>query len=173
MIEELQTARATILNIAWKYKGLPSSKYRGIDSGISPETGFTCNGLMLAILREAKKHLPHLELPENVVHASEMFDHLGVLVHPSLAKPGDLVFSCRPSGLKPTHVEMYLYNNRIGEPYAISSPGRDGTVVGFAPIKEKVLAVTSEFQIYSQDPIGYKRLTLKIDHDRWSHIPIF
>ena len=128
---------------------------------------------MLAVLKEAKVHLPHLDLPEHVIHANEMFDHLGVLVHPALAKPGDLVFSCRPSGIKPTHVEMYLYNNRKKNRYAISSPGRDGGIVGFAPIKDEQLEITNNFQIFTKNPIGYKRLTLKIDHERGSNIPIF
>ena len=169
----MQIARSVIVQVAWKYIGLPASNYTNPDGGTTTEQGFTCNGLMLAILKEAQKTISHLELPPGIIHANEMFDHLGVLVHPELAKPGDLVFSCRPSGIKPTHVEMYLYNNRKNEPYAISSPGRDGGRVGFAPIKKRELDVTSELQLYTEDPIGYKRLTLNIGNERWPQIPIF
>ena len=154
--------------------GLPTTRYLGPESGSTFDTGFTCSGLIWAILREAKNSLPHLFLPNGVVHASEMFDHLGVLVHADLAKPGDLVFSCRPSGIKPTHVGLYLYNNRKGKPYMLSSSGHDGRVVGSALIKETDLQVTDNpQQIYAHDPIGYKRLTLVTGHPRWPQMSIF
>ena len=174
LTSELEAAREVVLQIAWKYVGLPTSRYLDPESGSTLETGFTCGGLILAILREAKNSLPHLVIPDGVVHASEMFDHLGVLVHSDLAKPGDLVFSCRPSGIKPTHVGLYLYNNRRGKPYMLSSSGHDGRIVGFAPIKEVDLQITGKpKQIYTHDPIGYKRLTLTMDNSRWPQIPIF
>lgn len=162
------------MQIAWKYKGFPSTRYLGPESGGTLETGFTCSGLVLAILGEAKNNLPHLILPDGVRHANEMFDYLGVLVHSDLAKPGDLVFSCRRSGVMPTHVGLYLYDNRKGEPYMLSSSGRDGGFVGFAPIKKVDLQITSEpQQIYAHNPIGYKRLTLATNDSRWPQIPIF
>lgn len=148
--------------MAGKCVGLPTSRYLGPESGCTPETGFTCSGLILAILREAKNYLPHLFVPNSVIHASEMFDHLGVLVHSDLAKPGDLVFLCRSNGTKPTHVGVYLYNNQKDEPYMLSSSGRDNQIVDFKPIKEADLQITYKpQQIYTHNPIGYKRLTLE------------
>lgn len=171
---ELETARETVLHIARRYVNLPSAKYIGPESGCTLEEGFTCSGLILVILKEAKYALPHLVIPDGVVHASEMFDRLGILIHPGFAKPGDLVFSSRPSGIKPNHVGLYLYDNPKDNPYMLSSPGRDGKVIGFAPIKQLNLKITDNpQQIYTHNPVGYKRLTLATGHPRWPQMPIF
>ena len=147
--------------------GLPSIKYKSPEQGMDPIQGFDCSGLICHILAKAQLAIPSLIVPEGIRHANEMFDHLGILVHPRLRKPGDLLIYSR-DGRRPTHVAVCVTRDLY-----IHAPGINDTEVCFAQINESPIPFMHEGQIYDSNPIGFKRLTVtRRGGRRWYQEPI-
>ena len=80
------------MEIAKHYLGYPFSPYIRSDRGYYPEKGFDCLGFVLFVLRLSKLYIPELIIPQDIRHANEMHDSLGVSVHKKDAKLSNLVF---------------------------------------------------------------------------------
>lgn len=171
------------LNIGWnivetatKYIGYPATNYRGPRNGVDPERGFDCSGFVVYVLLQTKKDFPLLILPDGLRHANEMFDKLGVGIHEDQIKSGDLVFFTR-KGFTITHVGIYCGEATDKKRYVIHSPGVDGKRVKLSRLAEEFVPVTDSSQLYSKNPVGYKRLKMIAGNDserihRWKQTPI-
>mgnify|MGYP001572070628 FL=1 len=123
--------------------------------GCSPETGFDCSGLALYVLG-----LVNISVPADIRHCSEFFDRFGVYVHYKFRQPGDLVFFS-PKGRAPRHMGIMIDNHKY-----IHSPGKNGEKVGIAKLHRETLAHTGKGQLYTENPIGFKRVVIK--SGRWN-----
>lgn len=141
--------REVFVEAALRHLGSPSRRYTTPESGSSPSEGFDCSGFIVYLLRE-------IGIPNQMClrHASELFDHFGVLVHQELRQRGDLVFFSR-NGLVPTHVGILTGLNTY-----IHAPGQDGTVVSCAALKFTGIAQREGQMLYLVNPIGFKRIAI-------------
>lgn len=162
-----QDLRSRILEIALRYVGYPTIEYTGLDSGISPETGFNCSGFIYFVLRQSGIAIPSYltpgeTLPRPVRHVNEMFDHLGVLVHWGQQKPADLVFFTKKTGMLPRHVGIV-----IDDSHYIHAPSRTGRVL-VDELRQTPVESPEKGALYNINPIGFKRLVIPCPGDcRW------
>lgn len=134
-------------------------RYRGPEYGMDPSQGFDCSGFVLHCLRQLRERYPAILIPNDIRHANEMFDRMGIVVHSQLASPGDMVFFSR-TGRMPTHVGFIYQVDQFDGLVMIHAPGLPDTHVETAPIECGSIPVTSTSgRIYAYNPIGYKRLT--------------
>jgi cell wall-associated NlpC family hydrolase len=137
--------------MALKYLGYPSIRYKGVHVG-NTVSGFDCSGYTNFLLNKAK--YPG-QIPR---HCNEFFDLFGILIHDQFRKAGDLVFfSSRSKGIRPDHMGVLVSRDKF-----IHSPGKDGKVVCVDEIEKEIIrSDNSIMQIYSDNPIGFKRITIK------------
>jgi len=147
---------------ALKYFGFPSSPYLGAENG-QDENGFDCSGFIVFLLRKIG-----FPLSEEIRHCNEFFDFFGILIHEEFAGKGDLIFFSR-NGLVPTHMGILLSSPVKEIAYYIHSPGKyNKKVIVSNLFKDKIPFAIG--QIYSVNPIGYKRLAVKIKNKRYQQI---
>lgn len=150
-----------LVDIALGYEGFPAQRYRGPNTGQTPD-GFDCSGYVQWVLLQSGicvPNVPHTE--EAIRHSEEFFDFFGFLVDEQFRQPGDLVFFSK-TGCRPSHVGIH-----IGEGKMIHSPGRNDSQVSVCSIDDFCNSKPLKFrpnngypQIYQKNPIGYKRVAL-------------
>ena len=155
-----------LVEIAFKYIDCPSVPYIGPDVGNNPK-GFDCSGFVQWVLKESKIEIPRISNWNELRHSEQFFDFFGVSVHPQFIQKGDLMFFSR-NGYRPSHIGIYL-----GEDKMIHSPGKNNQKVCIYSIsdfcKENPLIFSPKDgfpQIYSENPIGYKRVSRLLE-DRY------
>lgn len=143
--------KEAFVSLALSYQDFPAIKYQGPLEGISP-TGFDCSGFIQFLLKESGYYQP---IPR---HTNEFFDSFGILVHEQFRSPGDLVFFSYKGGLRPDHVGIMISKHNY-----IHSPGKNGQTVRIGNIFEQEIIEHNgnPLQIYSSNPIGFKRITVK------------
>ncbi len=153
---------SSLANIALKYEGFPTVKYRKRNTGNTPK-GFDCSGFVQWVVLESGISIPNVPGAEKRIRRSgEFFDFFGFLVHEQFRQQGDLVFFSR-DGCRPSHLGIYIGDGRI-----IHSLGIDDLKVSISSIDDFVKNNYPRFnplfdskegcpQIYSANPIGYKR----------------
>lgn len=138
-----------------RWLGYPALRYRGSEKGQSPDEGFDCSGFVKFALTRTG-----ILTPNHIRHASEFFDHFGVLIHWGFHKTGDLVVFSR-NGCIPTHIGIVVEKDTF-----IHSPGRDGTRVTLSKLAQRPIDTQDDANaIYSINPIGFKRIAIK--EGRW------
>lgn len=147
--------RELFLEKAISFLGYPSIKYINASKGKNP-TGFDCSGFVVYILKSI-----NFVLPSSIRHCNEFFDSFGVLVHREHISLGDLIFFSR-EGTRPTHIGIMV----DGENY-IHAPGLNGTEVCIEKVHSSLIKPLPN-QIYTVNPIGFKRLSIK--SERWQKI---
>ena len=155
----------SLVEIASGWLGFPAVSYNGPDAGDSP-TGFDCSGFVKYCLQQAAYFLPLSPTTGKLIrHTEELFDFYGILIHDEFKKPGDLVFFSKDF-IKPTHVGIYVGSNQM-----IHSPGIDGEVIEVITIDylqgRKIKLDGKPKQIYSNNPIGFKRPVKIINGKRY------
>lgn len=161
MFREQDDVRNSIATIAMRYHGYTAMQYRGPQYGCNPESGFDCSGFVLHVLRSVKENFPRLALPDGMRHSDEMFHHLGMTVHESLACRGDLVFyTYRGDAVR--HVGIYLGKAIDNRPYMIHSSGRDGRFVEIIRIANEKIVPNKDFAfaLYTHNPVGFKTVMI-------------
>lgn len=161
-----------IVYTALKYEGASAVRYRTPDTGNKPE-GFDCSGFFQWVLLESGIFVPMVPTTQRILrHSEEYFDFLGFLVHEPFRQPGDAIFFSK-NGYRPSHVGIY-----VGEGNMIHSPGRDDTNVCVCPVDALCGKDYIKFdskkgypQIYSTNPIGYKRVALPSLNRRFQIVP--
>ena len=138
LFEESQNPRGVIVSTALSLLGYPVIKYRGPAYGLTPKLGFDCSGFILFVLKQTQHLVPQLDMPDDMRHANEMFDRLGVFVHQDRIRSGDLVFYSR-TGHAVTHAGIYVGSATNGKDYMIHSPGVDGEKVKITTIRGREL----------------------------------
>jgi hypothetical protein len=101
--------RKEIVETAESFVGLP---YRW--GGSSPEDGFDCSGLAMAVYQHNGLNLPR---------SSKSQYRAGTPVRPGDVDKGDLVFFATSGGRRVSHVGVYAGNNRF-----VHAPGRGKTI---------------------------------------------
>lgn len=143
--------RKEFVLMALKYLGCPSIRYKGLHLG-STVLGFDCSGYTNFLLNKAKypRQIPR--------HCNEFFDSFGILIHDQFRKAGDLVFfSFRSKGVRPDHMGILVSQDEF-----IHSPGKDGKAICVSKLKKEIIKPNNCIaQIYSTNPIGFKRITIK------------
>ncbi|MDD2483151.1 MAG: NlpC/P60 family protein [Candidatus Shapirobacteria bacterium] len=151
--------RETIVNEALKLVGFNSRNHPKDNEdhqlGCSFETGFDCSGFVKYVLQKSG-----ISVPGEIRHASEFFDHFGVLTH--IPRQGDLVFFSR-NGLVPRHVGIMINNQEY-----IHSPGKNGERIEIKKLEETEILLEHPNQLYLKNPIGFKTPT--ISNGRWQQI---
>lgn len=140
--------------------GAPSVHYtfNQPELGQTPE-GFDCSGFITFVLAQAGIELAQYVGRDGtsrpIRHASEYWDHYGVLVHPGLHRAGDLIVFSK-KGLFPTHIGIVIEPEKY-----IHAPGKNNTEVAIEPIKTEAIPklITDRRQLYSLNPIGFKAVT--------------
>jgi len=140
--------REKLADLALQFLGYPAILYKNPDYG-KDETGFDCSGFVHFLLKKMK--FPEIEKWR---HVNEMFDGLGVLIHPEFSSKGDLVFFSR-DGVVPRHIGIM-----VSESHYIHSPGVNFSYVRIDEIKKSEIPYKNA-QIYGHNPIGFKRLAIK------------
>jgi len=143
-------SREGFANLALKFIGYPSIRYQNPDIGIGVND-FDCSGFVCFILKKA--NFPGID---GIRHCNEFFDNFGVLIHPEFADKGDLVFFSR-DGRVPRHIGIMISRYSY-----IHAPGNNNTVVIVSTLKEKLIKSSLHNQIYLHNPIGFKRLAIKV-----------
>lgn len=143
-------SREAFANSALKFIGYPSIRYQNPDIGISVN-GFDCSGFVRFILK-------NLNFPgiDEIRHANEFFDNFGVLIHPEFASKGDLVFFSR-DGRVPRHIGIL-----VSKCSYVHAPGNNNTIVSVSTLEKTVIKSSLSEQIYFHNPIGFKRLAIKM-----------
>lgn len=132
---------------ALEYLNYPSIKYIGPMFG-QDEFGFDCSGFVTFLLKSIK--FPELFHR----HCNEYFDSFGIFVHKY--QIGDLVFfSKRSKGLFPDHMGIIISGSRY-----IHSPGKNNHFIKISELELKQIPKIQN-QIYTTNPIGFKRATIK------------
>ncbi len=136
---------------ALKYLDYPAVRYKGPTLG-QDVNGFDCSGFFTFLLKL-------INFPVSFHrHCNEYFDSFGIFVHKY--QIGDLVFfSLRNGGMRPDHMGIM-----ISEIEYIHSPGKDNKFIKISKLKRKSIKSLdgqSHNQIYTVNPIGFKRLTVK------------
>jgi cell wall-associated NlpC family hydrolase len=170
-LELLSAYRQKILFIALGTLGLPSIRYMDPNEGINP-AGFDCSGWVKFVIGLAQADIPELLFYQDLRHADQMFDHLGIPVHTEKIQPADLVFYSL-HGDRPTHIAMFLGKDTDGRKLIIHAPGKkNGRVeINFINYYGEVIPHNNG-TIYEYNPIGFKRLTLKVTHHRRHQEPL-
>lgn len=165
MIKEISYCEQ-IAQVAKRYIGCRAKKYRGPERGLTLDDGFDCSGFARYVLSEAGLAIPDYLLHDGtrapIRHANEFFDHYGVFVQYGCQKAGDLVFrSLR--GKWPEHMGIMV--DETSYVHAFISRGR----VMQTELSLEVIAHDDSRQIYTHNPIGFKRPTVFIPNNvRWS-----
>jgi len=128
----------------------PSSRYRGIHRGTTPDEGFDNAGFIKYILENSE-----IEIPEGVRHINEFFDCFGEFIPYGDHKTGDLVFFSN-RGLTETKVGLVLNSKQY-----IYSPGRDGEEVKIGSLQETPVYFQDPKRKYDTNPIAFKRIPIK------------
>ena len=136
---------------ALKYLDYPAMKYREPKIGQDVK-GFDCSGFITFLLQTINFPAP---IPR---HCNEYFDSFGMFVHKF--QIGDLVFfSLKNGGVYPDHMGIVTSESEY-----VHSPGKDDTLIKSSALEWKnikPLAGQVNDQIYTLNPIGFKRLTVK------------
>ena len=134
------------------FVGYPSMFYRHPKLGQNIKW-FDCSGFVWFLLKKLK-----FPFDKRLRHTNEFFDRLGVFIHEECADKGDLVFWSW-DGLVPRHVGVMLSATEY-----VHAPGRDKTFVSVAKLKTQKTPINSSLknQIYFHNPIGYKRLAVRV-----------
>lgn len=132
-----------IVEQALRYEGTPTRRYTDPESGMNPEEGFDCSGLVTRVLTD-------VGFAPEVRHANEYFNQWGVPVHEELRRKGDLVFfSAR--GRWATHIGIM-----VDEESFIHARPRFETVL-IEPLRDQMIIGEPEEQLYIRNPIGFRR----------------
>jgi len=159
-----------IVDIARKYIGYPSILYESPDVGKSV-SGFDCSGFVQFILLESGLSIPQVPgTTRQIRHSEEFMDFFGVLVHPEMREPGDLVFFSR-NGVRPTHIGIYSSEDMM------IHTGGNNKLVEEINLSDYVKSRTIKFdyskghkQIYVTNPIAYKRPTVQTSKNRYQQL---
>ena len=171
LIGDQDRVRDLVISTAMRLVGFPAVVYRGPAKGCDPEYGFDCSGFIMYTLRTVQQEVSGLCVPDDMRHANEMFDRLGVAVHDAERRAGDLVFYTH-RGYTITHVGIYLGEARDGRHYMVHSPGIDASRVKVSRLFQERLFSEDPLQLYGHNPVGYKRLTTASGDKRWPYTPI-
>lgn len=165
LLRDKYFVRPYMLALAASLVGAPSVKYANPSVGSNPETGFDCSGFIYHILSRTKSAFPLL-IWNGERHANEQFGHLGFPVHDEYAKPGDVAFYSK-YGDRVTHVGI-----RVCEGHIIHAPGLDGSRVCVSKYLDGPIAQQSG-NIFANNPIGIKRMTVRTNDSRWPETHVF
>lgn len=153
---------AQIVIEARKLVGSLAVPYSGPHQGLSWERGFDCSGAVSKVVDVVGLGIRHIR------HTNEYYDYFGIHIHPDFVRAGDLVFfSYR--GYVPDHMGIMVTRTRCVH------AAKEGRVVEcdisiIAPTRINVEPHPSYpdiHQLYSQNPIGFKRPTLPSRGDRY------
>lgn len=162
----LERLRENLVTSALELLGFPSVSYHNPDMGMNPEQGLDCSGFLIYLLEKNGVYIPG-----SLRHCNQMFDHLGIGVHDTHILPGDFIFFSR-NGKHPSHAG--IITNPESNLY-IHAPGKDGTLVKLTKWQNKLIHPIEtednlDQQIYSSNPIGFKRITIPDpDNSRWQN----
>lgn len=143
-------SREKFADLALKFIGYPSIHYQNPDVG-RDANGFDCSGFVHFVLKNL--NFPDIE---KIRHTNEFFDSFGVFIHPEFADKGDLVFFSR-DGCVPRHIGILLSRSSY-----IHAPGNNNTTVTVSTLEENLIKSSLAKQIYFRNPIGFKRLAIKV-----------
>ncbi len=146
-----------LVEIALKYLGATSIKYKGPEYGLNPE-GFDCSGFVVFCLNQIS-----FPFERSIRHCNDFFDFFGVLVHEEYSDQGDLIFLSR-DGFRPTHMGIMIDRQTY-----IHAPGVNDSKVCVEKKQSGQITQkrTDHPVIYSHNPIGFKRLTIPSANTRW------
>ena len=136
------------ISVALSYVDFPARKYSGKNNGCDI-SGFDCSGFVNFLLKQAK-------YPDTVPrHTNELFDVFGILIHEQFREAGDLVFFSS-KGVCPDHVGIMVSHEEY-----VHSSGKSGKTICVRKLERKMIKSRNKVQqIYSFNPIGFKRMTI-------------
>ena len=156
---ELSKARQVLVVESKKLIWKKSIKYKWPTHWIDAENGFDCSGLITFLLEK------YWLSQEWIRHTNEYFDQYWVFTQNPI--PWDLIFFSK-TWIAPSHIWIYLWENKY-----IHAPWKNWTQIGIWEIKKRKIKQTTNGQLYSSNPIWFKRLTLKVNQlteQRWDTI---
>ncbi|MDP2669076.1 MAG: NlpC/P60 family protein [bacterium] len=148
--EKFLISRSRLADEAVLFVGYPSVRYGGPRLGMS-ESGFDCSGFIKFLLNRI-----NFPCHSEVRHTNEFFDFFGVFIHEEYVGAGDLVFFSW-DGCVPRHMGIMLSKDSY-----IHAPGLDNTIIETAILKKMAIKNSCNGQIYFHNPIGFKRLAIKV-----------